>query len=518
MAVNWGFYQTLAIGVAGFVPFCAAELFLRPRPRLARPKAAWLAQMGIWAIAYASLVLVLARPWCSLAATLAMITILIFVSNAKQKSLREPFLFQDYDYFLDTLRFPRLFLPFLGIKGFCACAAAVALAIAGFLLEKPPAPRLALNGQSGAALIILALGITAMLIATRYAPKATFRPGEDLRHLGFTAFLWLYGLKGWKLPTATSPFATLVLKFESTRPHLLALQSESFFDPRGILKNIRQEILANFDALRAESFLSGQLAVPAWGANTVRTEFAFLTGIPASQLEAARFNPYQAMLRGWLPSALPAILREAGYQTICVHPYYSAFYGRKKIFPGIGFEIFMDLEFFNNAPLSGQYVGDLALGERLAAIFAHADKPTFVFAISMENHGPLHLEKPIAAADEGSLYTAPPPPDCDNLGVYLNHLRHTDQMLGRLKEISPAKRPLSICFYGDHVPIMPECYRALGAPTGDVPYFCWNSHPGKQVRKNLRAEDLALSWLKGLRLIQPQNESIRANQASATRS
>jgi hypothetical protein len=39
----------------------------------------------------------------------------VLVGNAKEASLREPFVFMDFEYFTDAIKHPRLYLPFLGL-------------------------------------------------------------------------------------------------------------------------------------------------------------------------------------------------------------------------------------------------------------------------------------------------------------------------------------------------------------------------------------------------------------------
>src|SRR5690606_3910247 len=60
-------------------------------------------------------------------------------------------------------------------------------------------------------------------------------------------------------------------------PPILMVQNESFFDARRIHPSIPPGILRNWDAVGAASAYRGRLTVPAWGANTMRTEFAVLT-------------------------------------------------------------------------------------------------------------------------------------------------------------------------------------------------------------------------------------------------
>ena len=54
----------------------------------------------------------LGRPIFATALLCAFFLLLVVVSNAKFKALREAFVFQDYEYFTDAIRHPRLYIPF----------------------------------------------------------------------------------------------------------------------------------------------------------------------------------------------------------------------------------------------------------------------------------------------------------------------------------------------------------------------------------------------------------------------
>ena len=98
----------------------------------------------------------------------------------------------------------------------------------------------------------------------------------------------------------------------------------------------------------ARNGLSGRLHVPGWGANTMRTEFAVLTGIPESALGYDRFNPYYGLAR--VPIELQVWrLRRAGYRTICLHPFDRRFFRRDLAMPALGFERFLGRETLGGA-------------------------------------------------------------------------------------------------------------------------------------------------------------------------
>ena len=83
-----------------------------PRPVLNRPLVAWALHLGLWLTAFGAIVLLFGRPWFAATAVSAVLLLLVLVNNAKVKALREPFVFQDYEYFTDAIRHPRLFIPF----------------------------------------------------------------------------------------------------------------------------------------------------------------------------------------------------------------------------------------------------------------------------------------------------------------------------------------------------------------------------------------------------------------------
>jgi len=482
------------------------EACLVPRPRWrGRPRAAWAAHTGICLLLYGLELVLFQRAYFGAAMALASLLLLVVVSRVKTAMLREPFLFQDFEYFTDLLRHPRLYLPFFGVgKALAGLAAFLAALGLGLALE----PGLLRRGGGADGLALLAL--LALLAGTgawllRYAAARplglSFEPGADLKRLGLLGFLWGYGLAERAPPPAAGPFAGPARAPQSpARPHVVAVQSESFFDARRLYPGVSPRVMAEFDRLGLAAQRRGLLAVPAWGANTVRTEFAFLSGLPAQALGVHRFNPYRR-LAGSLPT-LAAYLRGLGYRTVCVHPYPASFYRRDRVYPRLGFDEFIDIASFDDGDRFGPYVGDEAVGRAVRRRLENADGPLFVFAITMENHGPLHWES-VAADDEARLYRTPPPPGFDDLTVYLRHVENAGRMLAEIRDaLETGPRDGGLCWYGDHVPIMPKVYADTGFADGRTDYFLWRrgGAPAAQAPDDLRAEDLAAALLDAMGL------------------
>ena len=502
-------WRLLAIGVLGCIGSFLLELLLRPRaaPPWQRPVGCNLLHLGIWCIWYALGLAIFQRPVFSALTGLAILTLVIMVNNAKFHSLREPFIFQDFEYFTDAIRHPRLYIPFLGWTRAALIAVAIVLAV-GIGLALESSQLVVLGTFSYGALIasIFATGTLLLVAGHAACPSATHVPEADLGRLGLLASLWRY----WRDEAqvidvagiqSSLPRSAVGLGDSTILPDLVVIQSESFFDARRSFGLLNPEILAAFDQIRHEALLHGQLHVPAWGANTVRSEFAFLSGMAPQGLGVHRFNPYRKFVSA-SPETLATCLRALGYRTLCIHPYPASFYCRDTVYPKIGFDEFIDIAEFASAKCDGPYVGDRALGERtikeLERWRAASDKPLFVFVITMENHGPLHLER-VAADDVARLYRAPPPDGCDDLTIYARHLVNADAMFGEIQSsLLYSPRESMLCIYGDHVPIMPGVYSALGEPDGKTDYVLWHN---RRIASGNRAiandiQDLAAILLK----------------------
>ena len=495
--------------LGGAIVSMLIERLLTPTPSLQRPAATWMLHFGMWLLAFAFELSLFRRPWFAAAFVLAFLLFVVLVSNAKFKALREPFIFSDFEYFTDALRHPRLYIAFLGWwRAVLAVAGFGAAVYLGLMFEAALPRAVWVPG----ALLIAALGLALIAIGALQLGAANFNPIDDLQRLGLIGSLWRY-MADERKPIDRALIETTFAS-ASSPPHALAnivvVQSESFFDARRVFSGIDRQVLANWDALQKNAAQYGRLKVAAWGANTVRTEFSFLSGLAIKSLGVHQFNPYRKLARELAQQGIATLashLRKLGYRTVCVHPYPASFYNRHIVFPQLGFDEFIDIKSFDGAvtarPASGPYIGDVAVAKKITALLDATDKPLFVFAITMENHGPLHWET-LSDAERQSHFTAAPPAGCDDLAVYLRHLANADKMFAILREkLAASLTPAWLCVYGDHVPIMSGVYAALGEPDGDTEYVLWrNRGAAPAVNRDLGVEALAAALLENINGVQ----------------
>lgn len=435
-----------------------------------------------------------ARPFFAGFVAVSLTGLLAVVSNAKYGSLREPLVFTDLSLFSQLFRHPRMYLPFLSFANVVALCLGAALFMGALAAS-------ALLQEAPRALFLAGAGVSACLnmLAARTLPLA-MKPAADQHRHGFYTVFVAYLMNGLRPATAAAlraaisngPFSRPAEP--AVRPDVIVIQSESFFDARRLGPAVRADLLANFDAACTGAVQYGQLEVPAWGANTMRTEFAVLSGLAPEAQGYAGFYPYAyvrrpcASLAGWF--------RRAGYRTVAMHPYHGDFFGRDRVLRLMHFDRFLDIRHFGHAQRAGPYVADVAVADAIEAeLDAAGNSPAFVMAMTIENHGPLHLEY-VAPGEAAAYHAFGEGKPWDDLTAYLRHLANADAMIGQLtRYLATRKRPAILCFYGDHVPALPAVYRQTGQLPIHSDYLLWRSdaasaQPSQQKPIRMHAESL----------------------------
>jgi phosphoglycerol transferase MdoB-like AlkP superfamily enzyme len=253
----------------------------------------------------------------------------------------------------------------------------------------------------------------------------------------------------------------------SALPDIVVIQSESFFDPSIVRGYEHADLTPNLRRLAAHG-TAGALHVPTFGGGTIRTEFEMLTGLSLRYFEDLQF-PYLQLNHKTVPG-LVRTLKAHGYETVAVHGNDPAFWNRNVAFKALGFDRFVSrADFPANAPNDGKYMADSAMTDEIMAQLNDSGPPQFLFAISIEAHGPYD----VPPADPAARDSIPVPPGVEGkdkleLQNYLYHMQHADHELGRLAALLAKRdRPTLLLFYGDHLPALTDVYHTLGFVNGD---------------------------------------------------
>jgi len=249
-------------------------------------------------------------------------------------------------------------------------------------------------------------------------------------------------------------------------PDIVVVQSESLFDPAIVNGVPGGSFLRHLDALRAVA-TSGDMQVPTFVGGTIRTEFEVLTGAPLASLGGLQY-PWLELARSDYPN-LARLLGERGYTRTAIHPNAAAFWNRARTYPALGFEHFIDSSEFDQNRIVGLFLSDEAMTDRILDELVDEGPPQFLFAISMENHGPFDWRPNL---DPERLAALPMPDRLDAggrlwFGNYLYLLDDADRELGRLADaLRKRDRRTLLLFYGDHLPGLAPVYFQLGFKDG----------------------------------------------------
>ncbi len=460
---------------------------------------------ALWpAIGFGVAVATTARPILSGIVVLALAVGLTVADRTKRAVLREPVVFSDMDEFFQLFRHPQLYLPFAGTGRVVAGAlAALGVLVALVILEPTAWPWTPWPGAAAIGAVVAAAAAIMHPPLLDHAAGALKRfrlnddPARDGADLGLLAMLFAHGMiaraERSDRRAAAAPPAMPHVARSTTSPAepIVLVQSESFFDARRLHPSVPADLLPAYDACRAGALQWGRLAVPGWGANTMRTEFAVLSGLSEADLGFDRFNPYHAFARKPVTS-IAWRLRAHGYKTLCLHPFDRRFFRRDRAMLNLGFDAFIGPEAFVGAERAGLYVSDLEVGRRIVELMGAEGPNLFVFAITMENHGPW-----AGAPDAGDVTGDGTATGlCRGaLGQYLDGLRSADRMLGFLAGVFSSAHPALLGFYGDHLPSLPEVYDAVGFDDPRTDYFVWHPSGASGRARDLAAHQLPAAVL-----------------------
>ncbi len=242
---------------------------------------------------------------------------------------------------------------------------------------------------------------------------------------------------------------------EKEHPNIIFVQLESFFDPELVnYLEISEDPIPTFRKLMDE-YSSGYFKVPSVGAGTANTEFESITGMSMHYFGPGEY-PYKSILKETTCESAPYVLKELGYATHAIHNNEANFYGRKSIFPNLGFDSFTSEEYMPREDEQNAlgWVKDGILTEEIVKCLDATEEKDYVYTISVQGHGDYPTE-PILEDPEITVSGSPTEEQNYKWEYYVNEIREMDNFIKDLVEtLSEYPEDVVLVLYGDHLPTM----------------------------------------------------------------
>ncbi len=276
-------------------------------------------------------------------------------------------------------------------------------------------------------------------------------------------------------------------------PNIIFLQLESFFDPEQVeYLNISEDPIPTFRQLMKD-YSSGYFKVPSVGAGTANTEFESITGMSMHYFGPGEY-PYKSILTETTCESAPYVLKELGYTTHAIHNHEANFYGRKSIFPNLGFDTFTSAEYMAEEDQKNElgWVKDSILTDEILKCLDSSEGKDYIYTISVQGHG-AYPSEPLLEDPEITVSGSPTEEQDCQWEYYVNQIREMDDFVRDLtEELSEYPEDVVLVMYGDHLPTM-------GLTVEDVKnkylfqtqYVIWDNFGMEKEDENLASYQIA---------------------------
>ena len=280
---------------------------------------------------------------------------------------------------------------------------------------------------------------------------------------------------------------------EGSHPNILFLQLESFFDPTLVnYLELSEDPIPNFRKLMKE-YSSGYYKVPSVGAGTANTEFESITGMSLHYFGPGEY-PYKSILKETTCESAPYVLKNLGYTAHAVHNNEANFYGRRSIFPNLGFDTFTSAEYMKdeNQKNSLGWTKDSVLTDEIVKCLDSTEGPDYVYTISVQGHG-AYPDEQILEDPEITVSGAPTEEENNKWEYYVNEIHEMDNFVKELTDkLADYPEDVVLVMYGDHLPTMGLTVEDLkNKYLFQTEYVMWDNFGLKKKNENLAAYQMA---------------------------
>lgn len=282
-----------------------------------------------------------------------------------------------------------------------------------------------------------------------------------------------------------------------TSSTVIMILSESFSDPTRVPGiTMTEDPMPNIRQLK-EQTTSGLMLSPGYGGGTANIEYQALSGLSMANFDSSLSIAYQQLVPNekWTPT-LNQLWNDAhGKQaSVAYHDYYRSMYFRNTNYKKFGFNKFWTVD--GSHKLKGlTYIdrdwtaSDESLYNYILNDVQQTDKNQFLQVVTMQNHTPYNDWYDNNQFKDADISQNLSETGKTNIDTYAKGASYTDQStLAFLHSLNEIDRPITVVFYGDHLPGIYDTASASkknSLALHETDYFIWSNNASQSAGTKL---------------------------------
>ena len=264
--------------------------------------------------------------------------------------------------------------------------------------------------------------------------------------------------------------------------------SESLANPNRLKEvELSQNPLLYIDSVKKNT-TSGLMISSGLGGGTANMEYMTLTGLPVSNFSPTIATPYTQVV----PNS-NQILTINNYfkKSTAIHPYRGSFYSREVVYKKFGFQKFMYLgskyKIKHKMKIgTNPYLSDETAYQNTLDVINNYKNGQFINLVTMQNHLPYsdYYDNSEDYQVSGDMDDG----EKNTISNYSAGLSYTDKAVQKfIKQIDKINKPITLVFYGDHLPGIYSNINGNSLEARETDYFIYsNKYARQHGAKNLK--------------------------------
>ena len=284
---------------------------------------------------------------------------------------------------------------------------------------------------------------------------------------------------------------------EDEMPDIIVILNESVFNPIKLVYDFADKLQFKFFQDNKYTKYSGILNVNTFGGSSWISEYEINTGIPHKSFSWPSYMPFITLVPH-TQNSIMSHLRELGYHVEVLYPVDKNFSLALDSYTKLGAHNVTDIYEFGFKPDSWGNIPDSMIADMIIdALDKNPEKPKYIFAATMLNHGPHSSFFP----DKIGCSRVMNDRLCSKLNDYIKRVTQTSiDQSDLIEKLMKRKKKTIIVNFGDHLPSFEGFSTQLRFTRDIKDYFktFYNIHANFELKDKTQYSSLDITFIPGL--------------------